>query len=357
MKQPNILNRFIDLISRIFGPVIPSLTAAGVLKGLLALAQATGVLKTEYGTYQVLNALADGFFYYLPVFLAYSGATAFGANPYTGAAIALALLYPDLTRIFTEQVPLSFLKLPVVPVTYASSILPILLSMALLGKVEPWLKHRMPELIRVFAVPLCAGLIVFPATLLIFGPIGAVIGAMLANLYQWLYAISPMAAGVVMGAGIQPMVICGFHWSIFPICLENINRFGEDTLMPLLSVGIYAQAGAAFAVMLWAKDKKQKTTSLSAGITALFGTTEPALFGFNIPLKKPFLAALIGAGIGGGVVGFSHATAKAFVFPNIVTLPVFMGEGFGLFVLGNVLALVLAFGLTLLMMRHQTQED
>lgn len=355
MKQSGIINRFVDLISRIFGPVIPALTAAGVLKGILALTLALGVLKTSDGTYQILNALADGFFYYLPVFLAYSGAQVFGASPYTGAMIALALLYPELTRLLQEGGVLTFLRIPVISVNYASSILPILLSMALLGKVEPWLKRRIPELISSFCVPLFAGVIVVPATLLVFGPIGAVIGQFLADGYRWVYEISPIAAGVVMGAGIQPMVICGFHWSIFPISLENITNYGFDTLMPILSAGIYSQAGAALAVMVWTKDKKMKTTCLSAAVTALFGTTEPALFGCNIPLKKPFLSAVIGAGIGGGIIGFSGATANAFAFPNLMTIPVFLGEGFGLFLLGDAAALAAAFVLTLFWLRKGSQ--
>ena len=342
MKQSGRLNRFIELIARIFGPVIPVLTAAGVLKGFLVLATATGVLSAEQGTYRILYALADGFFYYLPVFLAFSGAKQFGANPFTGAFVALALLYPELTEVMAEGLPLAFLGIPVISVTYSSSILPVFMAMAFLGKVEPWFEKRLPELIRSFGVPLCAGGVVYLATLLVFGPVGAVIGRFLAGAYQWAYHISPVAAGTVLAGVFQPFVICGFHWSIFPICIENIAAYGEDTLMAIISTGVYSQAGAVFAVMLRSKDVKQRTICLSAGITALFGTTEPAIFGANLPLKKPFLAACIGAAVGGGMIGFGGATAKAFAFPNFVTLPVFMGKGFGLYLAGCAASFVVA---------------
>lgn len=353
MKQSGRFNRFIELIAGIFGPVIPALTAAGVLKGLLVLATATGILSAEQGTYRILYALADGFFYYLPVFLAFSGAKQFGANPFTGAFVALALLYPELTKIMAENLPLAFVGIPVVPVTYSCSILPVFMAMAFLGKVEPWFEKRLPELIKSFGVPLCAGIVSYLATLLVFGPVGAVIGSLLAGAYQWAYNISPVAAGTVLSGVFQPFVICGFHWSIFPICIENIATYGEDTLMAIISTGVYSQAGAVFAVMLRSKDTKQKTICLSAGITALFGTTEPAIFGANLPLKKPFLAACIGAAVGGGMIGFSGATAKAFAFPNLVTLPVFMGKGFGLYLAGCIVSFVVAGVLTFVLLRKE----
>lgn len=350
MKQSGRLNRFIELIARIFGPVIPVLTAAGVLKGLLVLATATGVLSTEQGTYRILYALADGFFYYLPVFLAFSGAKEFGANPFTGAFVALALLYPELTAAMAEGLPFDFLRIPVISVTYSSSILPVFMAVAFLGKVEPWFEKRLPELVKSFGVPLCAGGVVYLATLLVFGPVGAVIGSALAGAYQWAYHISPVVAGTILSGVFQPFVICGFHWSIFPICIENIAKYGEDTLMAIISTGVYSQAGAVLAVMLWSKDAKQRTICLSAGITALFGTTEPAIFGANLPLKKPFLAACLGAAVGGGIIGLSGATAKAFAFPNLVTLPVFMGKGFGLYLAGCAASFVVAGLLTLILL-------
>lgn len=350
MKQAGRVNRFIELIARIFGPVIPVLTAAGVLKGLLVLATATGVLTAEQGTYRILYALADGFFYYLPVFLGFSGAKEFGANPFTGAFVALALLYPELVSAMAGNLPLHFWGIPVISVTYSSSILPIFMAVACLGKVEPWMEKRLPELIRGFGVPLCSGVVVYLATLLVFGPLGAVIGSGLAGIYQWAYHISPVGAGTVLAGVFQPFVICGFHWSIFPICIENIAAHGEDTLMAIISTGVYSQAGAVLAVMLRSKDAGQRTLCLSAGITALFGTTEPAIFGANLPLKKPFLAACIGAAAGGGIIGVSGATAKAFAFPNLVTLPVFMGNGFGLYLIGCGVSFVVAMGLTLVLL-------
>lgn len=351
MKQTGRLSGFIDLIARVFGPVIPVLTAAGVMKGLLVLATATGMMNAEQSTYQILFAMADGFFYYLPVFLAFSGAKEFGANPYTGGMVALALLYPGLVELMSGGEMMSFLGIPIISVTYSSSILPVFMAMAFLGKIEPWFHRHMPELIKSFGVPMCSGILTYLITLFAFGPLGAIIGKALASAYQWVYALSPVVAGTVLAGLFQPFVICGFHWSVFPICMENIAVYGEDTLMAIISTGIYSQAGAAFAVMLRSKDAKQRALCLSSGITALFGTTEPAIFGSNLPLKIPFFSACAGAAIGGGIIGFSGATAKAFAFPNLVTIPVFLGNGFGLFVFGCVISFVIALVLTMVLLK------
>lgn len=353
MKQSGRFSRLIDLLSRIFAPILPVLTAAGVLKGLLALAGATGVLTTEHGTYQILFALADGFFYYLPVFLAFSAAREFGANPYTGAFVALALLYPPLTEAMALKLPLTFLQIPVVPVTYYSSILPVFMAMAFLGRTEPFFKKWLPDLISSFAVPLCSGTVVFLAVLLVFGPFGSMIGSGLSEFYRFAYRLSPTIAGFILGGLGQPIVICGFHWSMFPICLDNIALYQEDTLMAIWSGGVYSQAGAVLAVMIRSKSKSRKTICLSAAITALFGTTEPALYGANIPLKKPFLLACVGAAVGGAIIGACGATAKAFAFPSVVTIPVFLGDGFTGYLLACLLAFVIAFILTLSLVRPE----
>lgn len=357
MKQSGVLNRLIGVISDVFSPIIPILTAAGVLKGLLSLVSVMGVLPTDSGTYEILHALADSFFYYLPVFLGFSGAKRFGANPYTGAFLALALLHPDLTARMTETSRLSFLGLPVLSVTYSSGILPVFMAVAFLGKVEGFFRKRLPELIRSFGVPLCSALVVFSVTLLVFGPIGSLVGEQLADFYQWLYAASPAAAGTFLGALAQPMVICGFHWSIFPICIENINLYGRDTLMAILAAGAYAQTGAVFAVMAKTKAANKKSICFSGGISALFGTTEPALFGANIPLKTPFLMGCLAAAVGGGVIGFGGGAATAFVFPSIVTIPVFLGEGFGFYMMGCAVSLVLGFVLTYLFLKQGLVDD
>ncbi|SQC02935.1 PTS transporter subunit EIIC [Clostridium tetanomorphum] len=181
---------------------------------------------------------------------------------------------------------------------------------------------------------------------MIFGPIGTLLGNVLANLYSIVYNFSPVMAGVCLGFLIQIMVIFGFHWSLVPLAINNIALYGYDTILALMGPAAFAQAGAAFAVYLKTNNRNLKTVSLSATISAIFGVTEPALFGVNLPLKKPMIFVCIGGAIGGGIAGATGASAISFAFPGLATLPVFLGKGFIGFVLACTVGLIISFLLT-----------
>ncbi|KAJ51418.1 phosphotransferase system glucose/maltose/N-acetylglucosamine-specific IIC component [Clostridium tetanomorphum] len=149
-----------------------------------------------------------------------------------------------------------------------------------------------------------------------------------------------------MGFLIQIMVIFGFHWSLVPLAINNIALYGYDTILALMGPAAFAQAGAAFAVYLKTNNRNLKTVSLSATISAIFGVTEPALFGVNLPLKKPMIFVCIGGAIGGGIAGATGASAISFAFPGLATLPVFLGKGFIGFVLACTVGLIISFLLT-----------
>lgn len=342
------LDKIIDGISGIFLPIVNLLSAAGILKGILVILTSLSVLSESGDTYLVLNAMADSLFYFLPIFLAFTAGRKFGANPYVAVIIAGVLLYPSLNSVLESGETVHFLGLPLRGVTYHSSVIPIILAAALLRYVEKLLNRVVPKLIQSFTVPLLSVLIVSLITLLVFGPIGAVIGDGLATGYEWVYGLSPVIAGVILCAIIQPMVIFGFHWSFFLVSMNNIALTGSDTILTLMAPSVFAQAGAAIAVMIKSRDKSFKSTCASAALSAILGVTEPAMFGVNLPRKKPMIAVCIGAGIGGGLAGLSGASAVSFVLPSLASLPVFFGDGFALMMAGCAVAAVSAFVITML---------
>ena len=181
----------------------------------------------------------------------------------------------------------------------------------------------------------------------LFGPFGAVVGDILAAGYEFVYGLSPVIAGLLLGAVIQPMVIFGFHWSFILISMNNITVNGRDTVLALIGPAVFAQAGAALAVMFKSKDKTFKSICASAALSAMFGVTEPAMFGVNLPRKKPLTAVCIGGGIGGALAGFSGVQAMSFAFPSIAALPVFYGDGFVLYLISCLLAFAVAFLVTM----------
>ncbi|MBH1939523.1 PTS transporter subunit EIIC [Mobilitalea sibirica] len=320
--------------------------AAALLKGILTLVVNGGILSETDGTYRILYAIADAFFYYLPVFLAYTASVKLKADAFTSVMIAVALVHPDITAVFEKGLGLDFLGLPVSSVTYPSGVIPIILAVGLLHYVEIPLERYLPRAVKGFLKPMIAVLIVVPVTFLVFGPFGTFIGDVLAKSFHTLYNFSPIVAGAIFGLIWQPMVVFGFQWGLVPVILSNISAYGVDTILPLLGPAVLGQAGAAMAVSFMTKNKRMKTIAFSGSITAILGVTEPVLYGVTIPLKRPMVAACIAGAIGGGIVGTSSAGAVSFAFPSMVSLVVYFGEGFWTFFFACILGFIIGFLLT-----------
>lgn len=242
-KEKTLVQVLINGISAIFLPIVNLLSAAGILKGILAILTATAVLSTKSETYIVLNAMGDSLFYFLPVMLAYTSANKFGVNPFTAVVISGILLYPDLTQLMEKGNTVHFLGLGLRGVTYHSSVIPIIMATGFLYLVEKALEKVIPELIKGFMIPLISIIVVGFVTLAVFGSIGAVI---------------------------QPMVIFGSHWSFILIAMNNITVSGHDTILALMGPAVFAQAGAAFAVMLKSKNGAFRSVCISSFISALW---------------------------------------------------------------------------------------
>lgn len=345
----DIINIVIDGISGIFLPIVNLLSAAGIMKGILIILTTTRVLSTTSGTYLILDAMASSLFTFLPVLLAYTSAKKFGADPFTSVVIAGILLYPNLVAVQASGKTIDFLGIPILGVKYASSVIPIIMAVGMLVYLERWLNRVLPEVVRGFLTPFLCIILVGFATLFAFGPLGKVIGDGLAAGYEWVYALSPIFAGLLLGASVQPMVIFGFHWSLILIAMNNIAVSGHDTVLAMMGPAVFAQAGAALAVMIKSHDPAFKSTCISAAVSAMFGITEPAMFGVNLPRKKPLVAVCLGGGIGGVMAGISGAQATAFAFPSLVALPIFFGKGFVMYLASCLSGLVVAFLLTLVL--------
>lgn len=344
-----VVNSMIDGISGIFMPLVNLLSAAGILKGVLAILTAIAVISAKSETYIVLNAMADSLFYFLPVLLSATAAKKFGANPYTCIVIAGILLYPSLVSIMGNGTIIHFLGIPMKGVTYHSSVIPMIMAAGFLAFTERFLNRILPDMIKGFLTPLLCLIIVSFVTLFAFGPIGAVIGDVLAVGYKFVYSLSPVMAGILLGAFIQPMVIFGLQWSFVLIGMNNITVTGHDTVLALIGPAVFAQAGASLAVMLKSQDKGFKSVCAAAVLSALFGITEPAMFSVNLPRKKPMIAVCIGGALGGALAGISGAQAMAFAFPSLAALPVFFGKGIILYLVSCIVGFASSFALTMLM--------
>lgn len=360
-KNKNIfkegLNHVVGLLSSVFLPFINLMVSAGILKGILALLTANGLVTDGTSTYAVLNAMSDAFFYFIPIFLSYTAAKRFDVEPFTAILIACIILHPSLTSIMSGGTTLTLFGLSIKAVTYSASVIPILLAVYCAKHVQRICYRLIPETFKgLFTPPICV-IIITPLTLIIFGPIGSFVGGWLAKGYETIYGLSPLAAGAFIGA-LQPfMVIFGLHWALFPIALNNVSVYGYDTIMALFGGAIFAQGGAALAVAFKTKNKKFRSQAVSASLTTLLGITEPAMFGVNLRLKRPMLCACIAGGIGSAIAGAYGCRAISFALPALTTLPVFMDHKFIAFIISLSSAFVLAFIFTMVVKIPELREE
>ena len=346
--KDNLLNRFISFISSVFTPFLGAMAGAGILKGLLALFVALGWLTTKSGAYQIWYAAGDGFFYFLPILLAFTAAKKLKVNQFVAVALATTLVYPTLVAITASSQTINFFNIPVIPTTYTSSVIPILLAVWVMSAIEPLLDKIFPESIRNIFTPLFLLIIMAPLTLIVVGPLGASIGAILSSGVSAIYNFAPALAGALLGAFWEVFVIFGVHWTFVPVMMNNISRLGYDPLLPILSVAVISQAGAALGVFLKSKDTKMKSLAGSSVATALLGITEPTIYGVTLKLKRPFILASIAGAIGGAIAGGGQAHAISFTLPSLLALPTYLGSGFISVIIGLVVAFVLGTVLTYL---------
>ena len=360
-KQENILKRsanaVIDLLSSFFLPIINLLVSVGILKGALTLLQVSGVVAADTTTYAILNGMADALFYFIPIFLAFTASKRFGVDTVTGMLIGCIILYPSITEIMAGSEPVYLFGLELQKATYSSSVIPILLAIYTASWVQKACYNVIPETFRGMFTPPITIVIVIPLTLGVFGPLGTLVGGWLATGYEFVYGLSPLVAGILIGAFQPFLVILGLHWALFTIAMNNVAVYGFDTIMALFGGAIFAQGGAALAVALKTKNKKFRSQAISASLTTLLGITEPAMYGVNLRLKKPMVCACIAGGLGSAVAGFFGCAGTAFALPALTTLPVFMSRAFIPFCISLAVAFGLAFIFTLMVPFNDLTEE
>lgn len=326
----SLWDRFFGFLSKTFPPLIPAIAGAGLIKGLLALAVWLGWMSVETQTYQLLYALGDGFFYFLPVMIAMSAARTFKTNIFVAGAISASLVYPSLIALLGAGDPVEFLGVPVTATTYAYTVIPSLLAVWALSWVERGLKRIIPTALHLSVVPLLSVLIIGPVTLVALGPLGAIIGEQISGGLNWLLTHGGVFSGILLGALMSLIIMTGMHAALVPFILGNLATLGHDPFLPLTYVQVFSVAGALFGVMIRARSKQVRALSLSTGLTALMGVTEPGLFGLLVPMRRVFLGSMIGGAAGGAVALGFGAEAYALVGNSgLPGLPGLAGESFG----------------------------
>ena len=370
-----LFNKLIDIISRCFQPILGPLCAAGIIKGLNALLVfILGSSFSNSGTYMILNAIGDSIFNFLPIILGYTAAKKFNVNVIVGMIIGATLCYPTIqtdtlsaagkaigTLPFIGSYYTKFIGIPFVSGNYTSTVVPVICIVALAAQIQKIAKIFVPEMLQNFFVPFFVLIISLPIGLLVIGPVVSLLTTVLSNMFAGLYAFSPIVTAFVIGALWQCLVIFGLHWALVPMAMVNIGNLGYDTILPGMLGTTFAATGVLAAMYLKLKDENKKALAIPGVISAFCGVTEPAIYGFLLPEKTPFVFSCIGGAVGGAIMG--TVAVKQYVIGGLGIFSVVnfispKGNATGMIVslIAGAVSLVVGFVLTMIFYKTNDQQ-
>ena len=353
IEQPkqSIVNRIIATMSAVFAPFVYILAAAGLLQGVLILITMATPAFAETGTYEILNFMSWTPFTFLPIFIAITASKHFKCNTYIAILCCCALVnqsWADIAARIADGDIVRFLGVKLSETTYTSTVLPPLLLVWVLSYLEHFIEKKLPDAAKPLLTPLICFVIMVPATIIVIGPASAITANAIANGYNALVAFAPALAGAIIGGLWQIFVIFGVHWGITPVVLANFDMNGCDTFQAFQTIAVVAQVAAAFGVFIKSRNKEFKGVALSAGVTGIFGITEPTIYGVTLRLKKPFICGCAGGAIGAVVLSFFHSAYYAYAgLPGLLTIVNAINKDAPMSFIGEALACVIASVITI----------
>lgn len=344
-EKKSFANRFFEVISGIFTPIVPVLMASGMMGAILTILNLCGLLPEGSPTYYVLNIIYDAGFYFLPVFIAYTASKKLDVSPFMAMLLAGIMLHPGLTSfesLGVEQLSLFGIGIP--NVAYSKTVLPIIIGVFLLHYVEKFFNNLLPAIVRSFMAPVLIMLVMMPVMLIVVGPLGNTIGDALGNGVIWLGDHLGFVAVALIAFLMPLMIVTGTHSFAFPIIVASITTVGYDQLlMPAMTAENLAMAGAAFAIGILSKDIDQRSEAFTASASAVLGISEPAMYGINLPSKYGFLGSMIGGGVGGAFAGIFGFRMYMIASSSAIGIPAMFGDKGVFNVVIGISAMVIAF--------------
>lgn len=308
-KKSGVLSNVIDTITGCMTPMIPALTASGMIKVILSLCSTFAWLSTESNTYRILDIIGDAAFYFMPIIIAINASRKFKVNTSIAVIVVGVLLHPNFSAWVSSGEKISFIGMPIQGVIYAASVIPALLTVWLMSYLEKAIDKITPSMVKTILNPTLLLLISAPIALIAIGPLGNLLGEALASVINLLQGNLGFVMVCLLAAAMPYIVMTGMHHALTPIFVTAFATTGQESLILIAQVcANLAQGGATLAVALKSKDKNIKQLASAAWISAVMGITEPALYGVTLKLKKPAILASIGAGIAGLFAGIMHVT-------------------------------------------------
>ncbi|HBG8548523.1 TPA: PTS glucose transporter subunit IIA [Clostridioides difficile] len=354
-EKINLGARFIEFIINIFQPLIFAIAGAGILKSLLMLLAMFNILKSDSTIYTLLVAISDATFYFLPLMVAVTTANMLNCNRLVAIAAVGYLLLPATTTALSEGVELFGFTIP--NIAYNAQVFPAILCVSFLAIMEKIFNKYSPKPIRTFFVPMMSLAITVPITLTILGPLGYNVGTIFTTIILFLYNKMGFLVVGLLAVVLPFMVATGMHKALIPYAINTIGKLGYEALYMTASLAHnISESGACFAVALRTKDETLKQTALSAGISALMGITEPALYGITLQHKRAILGVVLSSAISGTFLGLFTVKGFVLVGPGLASMSMFIdpnnGNNLIFAIIGFVVAILGSFIITLIIWKE-----
>ncbi|WP_308902842.1 sucrose-specific PTS transporter subunit IIBC [Latilactobacillus curvatus] len=356
-KEKMTFQRAIRIFGDVFVPIIPVLVATGLFMGLRGLLTQDALLHMVGLSSKTIPAnfitftqvLTDTAFAFLPALVAWSTFKNFGGSPVLGIALGLMLVSSSLPNAYDvgsgKAQALMFFGF--IKVTgYQGSVLPAFITGIVGSQIEKWLKKHIPDSFDLILTPFLTLLSGLLLALFIIGPIFHSVENAVLVAVQWLLNLPFGIGGLIYGSFGQLLGIFGIHHILNFLEITMLSQTGWDYLNPIGTCGNMAQAGAVLAVGLRVASKKIKQVAYPSALSASLGITEPAVFGVNLRLIKPYVCAMIGGGVGGFFASILHLKATGMALTGIPGTLLYLNNQLPLYILVNLIAFGVAFVLT-----------
>ncbi len=355
-NKTSIKDKFVDLVSSIFMPAIGMLCACGMIKGLNTILSFAGIYSSTSGLYTLIDAIGDSIFYFFPAIIGYTSAKKFKLTPFVGMVIGLALCYPTINGADLSIVGIQM------NVSYTSTVLPVILTVAVAAPMERLLNKYIPDVVKSFLTPMIVILLSTILGYMIIGPVANTVAGWLSDGVLSLYSISPVLAGIVFGGLWQVFVVFGVHITFIVLAIMNLAAGHPDPILSLQAFVAFSQTAVVLAIFLKTKQKKLKSICFPAIISGVFGVTEPAIYGITLQRLPMFVVSCIGGSLSGAYAAFAGLKYQQMAGMGIFEMPAMFpqnGTGAAMFqcVIASAFAIIPTFIAAYVFYRDDHKED